>query len=205
MAERAERIKVTNNAPGPRTIYTSNGGHTLAKNESKTVSLTENDYKAIRPYVDLGHFALSEPDPEPELTPEDFNDLGGDTSQPAPRSFGDIMPINQVEEPDDNEGDDDDQTGPDSTDGELGDDSAAAAAERPTHIEHRGFGRWYGMNGEERITGAMTEAEADAYAEEQGIIKKTASDPSEEAPAEDETVEEAPASADETVSDQTTE
>lgn len=201
MADRVERIKVTNNAPGPRTIYTATGGHTLAKRESKTIPLTENDFKAIKPYVDLGHFALSEPDPETDLSPEDFQDLGG--GEPAPRSRGDIMPINQVEEADDDDQStaEDDLNGPDSTDGDLGDDSQAAQAEKPTHIEHRGFGRWYGMNGEERITGAMTEAEADAYAEEQGIIKKTASDPSEETETVTEVVEEAPASADETVTE----
>lgn len=105
------------------------------------------------------------------------------------------MPINQVEEADDDDQStaEDDLNGPDSTDGDLGDDSQAARAEKPTHIEHRGFGRWYGMNGEERVTGAMTEAEADAYAEEQGIIKKTASDPSEETETAPEVVEEAPA------------
>lgn len=196
--QRRERIKVTNNAPGPRTILTSTGGETLQKGESKTLLLTENDYKALKPYIDLGHFQLSEPDPEEDV--ETINtDLGGEDTTGNPvegaKTLGvDIVPVNQVEEPEGDEPNGDEPEGdePDSTDGEFGEDSRESQGQKPTHIEHRGFGRWYGMLGEDRVTPAMNETEADAYAEEHGIVKKAAKDPSNEDAAED-AVEEAPA------------
>lgn len=193
-----ERIKLTNKAPGPRTIFTANGGHTLQKGESKTIPLTENDYKGLKPYLDLGHLEAGPGDPEEDTV--ESTDLGGEDTTGNPvegaKNLGvDIVPTNQAPEPSDDEPE---YTGPDSTDGEGGEDSQESQGEKPTHVEHRGFGRWYGMQGEERVTPAMTEAEADAYAEENGIAKKTAQDPSDEV---QETVQDdVPPPADETTS-----
>lgn len=205
MADQAEtrRVKVTNSAPGPRTIFTANGGYTLQKGESKTIPLTENDYKGIKPYVDLRHLELSEPDDDDDDEVVN-NDIGGEDTSGNPvegaKTLGvDIVPTNV-----DPEDDDDDFTGPDSTDGEFGDDSRESAGVIPTHIEHRGFGRWYGMAGEERITAAMTEAEAEAYAAEHTVVKKTAQDPSDETPPAEETETQTEADVETAPADETT-
>ena len=202
MAEqpRYERVKLTNKAPGPRTIFTAQGGTTIQKGESKTILLTENDYKGLKPYTDIGHIEVGAPDPEEDVV--ESTDLGGEDTTGNPvegaKNLGvDIIPTNQTPEPEDDE--EEEQTPPDSTDGEMGDDSQQSQGEKPTHVEHRGFGRWYGMQGEERVTPAMTEAEADAYAEQNGIAKKTAQDPSDEGNTEqEEVVEDVPPPADET-------
>ena len=196
MAElKRERVKVTNKGPGPRTIFTSEGGETIPKGGSLTLLLNENDYKGIKPYLDLGHLELGAPDPEPEtiLT----SDIGGEplpSGNPVDAATDhlgnqDIVPENTVDE--DDGADDEAFVEGQSTDGEGGDDPAD---QKPTHVEHRGFGRFYGMIGDEKVTKAMTQDEANAYAEENGLSAPVVQDPSkedeppaEETPPEDET------------------
>lgn len=195
------RVKITNKGPGPRTIFTSEGGETIPKGGFRNLNLNENDYKGIKPYVDLGHLELGEPDPEPETVAT--GDIGGaplpsgNPVDAAQEQAGvDIVPASEGPE-------EDDETTPDETpiegrptDGEAGDDAVDEL--KPTHVEHRGFGRYYGLSGDEKVTKAMTEAEANAYAEEHGLMSPVVADPSKE----DETIEEAPPPADETVGDE---
>lgn len=162
-------FRVTNKAPGPRMVLTATGGHSLQKDESKVLRLSENDVKGIQPYIDLKHFVL-EPASEDDLPKATSVDIGGEqpelkTGNPVDAATvggeGDIVP----EEP--TGGDDDDGLDDEQSDG-------------PTHVEHRGFGRFYGMRGDEKITQAMNEDEANAYAAEHNLQSPVTPDPSDE-------------------------
>lgn len=194
MADKKAWVKLTNKGPGPRMVLLPTEGKTIQKGASAILQMTENDYKGIQPYISLGHIVVSDPTHEEIAALSSFenNDIG-DTVQSgsvdaAKNIAGDIVP-NEPDLPDDDD-DDDESTG----DGTDIDDVGA-----PTHVEHRGFGRFFGMSGDEKITSAMSEAEADAYAEEHGLKSPVKANPSAEnqdlpaeepAPSADETVDE---------------
>ena len=165
--------KVSNKGPGPRMLLLPTAGKTIQKNSSVVVELTDQDVKGIQPYIDLGHIVVEEATEEEiaAAVPSTNNDIG-DTVQsgkvPEARTIaGDIVP----NEPD--LGNEDEDNGGEDLDNE--DDVKDGV---PTHVEHRGFGRWYGFAGDEKLTQAMTEDEANAYAEEHKLQKPVAADPS---------------------------
>lgn len=192
-------FKVTNKAPGPRQVLTRNGGVTIEPGQSKNVELTESDWKAMKPYRDIGHLQFAEPDEEEQSDELQF-DLGKQitpatltpvTERPEPQN-----PIEQII-PNDEPEHDDEELPP-----EIDDEKAVV-------VKHLGFGRWYGLsdadNKESRVTEAMTGAEAEAYAAEHGIPKGNLPDPSDEGEAEVDTEAtelEQNAPADETVADE---
>lgn len=180
MAE-TRKVSITNKAPGPRFVNANGSTTTLQKGETRNFDLTEADYNGMRVYFEIGHFVIDEAIDEEEPAGDIMPGFESLKEEPvAPR--GDVVPTNETNDGDDDETDetDEEQGGPDSTDGELGDD--ARSSQNPvTHVEHRGFGRWYGMDANgERITEAMTETEAEAYAAEHGIAKAAQQDPSSE-------------------------
>lgn len=190
-------FRIHNIGPGPRQVLLPTEGKTIPKGGNVVLRLTENDVKGIQPYISLGHLRL-EVAQEDELPRAVSADIGGDiplkTGNPVDSASvggeGDIVPT----EPEvfDQEGN------PTDTETEI---DQNAPEGQPTHVEHRGFGRWYGFAGDEKITEAMTEDEADAYAEEHGLQKPVAANPSEDdtpaeepAPSTDETTNEEPGS-----------
>lgn len=133
------RIKITNTSPGPRVIHTEKGGTTIPVNGSATVTLTQNDARILRPYVDLGHLTFSEPDPEEDgPVSRDMPPRGvPSTARPLGEGVGDIV------EP--------------------------STYDALTHVEHRGFGHWFGMAGTDSITESMNRQDAAAFAAEHGV------------------------------------
>jgi hypothetical protein len=178
-------FKVTNAAPGPRQIFTARGGHTIPKGGSKNIELTELDIKGIKPYLDLNHLILGEPDEAEEPAPVEAPLLSTDIDNQTRTVVGDIMPDHVGEG-------DDDQLPPEIDD------------EKPVIVKHLGFGRWFGLSRandpESKVTEAMTGPEAEAYAADHGIPKGNQPDPSEPTTEVSETNEEQAATpADETV------
>ena len=172
MAEQKKHwVKVSNQGPGPRMLLLPEGGKTVQKNSSVVLQMTENDVKGIQPYIDLGHIKIEDAtdDEIKAAQPTESRDIGGDIQPEDPLKSGnpvdaataggegDIVPAGEAE---------DDET-------DLNDDEN----DGPTHVEHRGFGRYYGMRGDEKITQAMTEAEANAYAEEHSLQAPVTPDP----------------------------
>lgn len=174
MAE-SKLFKVTNAAPGPRQIFTAKGGHTIQKGGSKNIELTENDIKGIKPYLDLKHLILGEPDKEEAPAEVEKPLLSTDIDNSTNSVVSDITPTHVGEG-------DDEQLPPEIDD------------EKPVIVKHLGFGRWYGLsdadNNESKVTEAMTTAEAEAYAADHGIPKGNQPDPSEPTTETDETGEE---------------
>lgn len=167
--------KVSNKGPGPRMLLLPTDGKTIQKNSSVVVQMSEDDVKGIQPYIDLGHIVVEEATEEEiaAAVPSTNNDIG-DTVQsgkvPEARTIaGDIVP----NEPDlgKEDGEEDDQNENDDPDRDN---------DAPTHVEHRGFGRFYGMAGDQKITAAMTEEEANAYAEEHKLTAPVVANPSDD-------------------------
>lgn len=188
MADNSNWVKVKNVGPGPRMLLLPHDGRTLQKGEIAIMRMTENDIKGIQPYVDLKHLELSEASAEDIAAVQQTGskDIGGtvQTGNPVKEAVnqGDIIPEEDAGDHDDNDENVVDQD---------------ADPDAPTHIEHRGFGRWYGFAGEQKITEAMTEDEANAYAEQHKLQAPVAVNPSDEEPA-----EEPVAAEDETVADE---
>jgi hypothetical protein len=174
-------VKITNKGPGPRMVLLPTDGKTIQKNASVVLQLTENDYKGLKPYVDIGHLVLSEP------TDDEIDEVRGTTNQDiGGEPAGDISPADPLKSgnpvdaaSEGGEGDIIPASAEDDDDEGLGDDNE----DGPTHVEHRGFGRYYGMRGDEKITAAMTENEANAYAEEHNLQAPVAPNPADEEPA----------------------
>jgi len=173
------KYTVTNNARGPRMIVTPAGGRTIPVGGSIVADLDDNTLKANQPRVDLG-----------ELT---FTEGGEDGAEVAP-----LVSLNATPSSDGAEtplvtnaiGGTDDAS-------DISPDDPDNIQTSPlTHVEHKGFGRYYGMSGDEKITEAMTRQEAEAFAAENNVPVGAEPDPGEQyiASAGDETDGQEPAS-----------
>lgn len=176
MEAKLPRYYITNNARGPRMILTPGGGKTVRPGETETVTLTDNEMKAVQPYISNGDLSIREvPEGEEEES------AGTQVSMNAtPSSDGAKL---------DNASDTVPAAAGASTEGDSSDVVDDENGPDVTHVEHKGFGRWYGMKGDERVTEAMTRAEAEAFAEEHKVPMGNEPDPEENsaAGADDET------------------
>ena len=155
-----KRYVVTNKAKGGRMILTPTGGTTIFAGESRTFELTEKDLEAARPYIDNGDLQVREAtkdDAAPEGAPlTSLNPTASSDGAKGVSTDGGEAPVDPADVPvDENDAD-------------------------VTHVEHRGFGRWFGMKGDEAVTEAMTKAEAEAFAAEHKVPLGKEPDPAAE-------------------------
>lgn len=173
------RYEVTNSAAGPRSISTSTGGITVPRGESRVIELSDNDVKGLKAYTDNGDLSIKQtsdaespirtipgvPAPTPASEGAEIVTANGESKPPEDVTPADAVPFRDPNDPQSN----------------------------PTAVKHLGFGRWYGLNGEEKVTEAMTKAEAEAYAGEHGLTVGEDADPSKEGGDADEKPPEEPA------------
>lgn len=160
MEAKLPRYNITNNARGPRMVLTPGGGKTVRPEETIVMTLTENELKAAKPYVDNGDLTIVETDDDEAAAPASA------TFNATPSSDG-ASANPPGEKPKPVEGDVVDNENLD------GDNERDV-----THVQHLGFGRWFGMKGDEKVTEAMTRAEAEAFAEEHKVPIGSEPDPS---------------------------
>ena len=170
------RYEVTNSAAGPRSITTATGGITVPRGESRVIELSDNDVKGLKAYTDNGDLSIKQtsdaespirtipgvPAPTPASEGAEVVTANGESKPPEDVTPADAVPFRDPNDPQSN----------------------------PTAVKHLGFGRWYGLNGEEKVTEAMTRAEAEAYAAEHSLVVGEEADPSKEPGADDKPPEE---------------
>lgn len=154
-----KRYVITNQAQGGRMILTPTGGATIFKGESRVFELTENELKMAKPYFDNGDLVYR------EATDEDVGVEVAMSSQNATPSSDGAEAVG---------GDTSTVEGGTAADEVVGEFDP----DKLINVEHRGFGRYYGMSAEGPITEAMTRTEAEAFAQEHNVPIGPAPNPS---------------------------
>lgn len=202
---------ITNKARGGRMILTPEGGTTLFAGESRVLELTDNELKAAQPYFDNGDFEKRTPS-EDEAREAGLliytGGVGPGSVNATPSSDGaQTLKGNSDQETVPVLGTDPHATtkanGQQVEGGEIilqgtaGDERLPAEDDGvvATHVEHRGFGRWFGMKGSEPVTEAMTRSEAEGFANEHRIPMGKEPDPSDVADETEETPPDEPTDA----------
>jgi hypothetical protein len=155
---------ITNKAKGDRMVLTATGGATVIKGQTSVFDLEENELKAAQPYFDNGDLEYRKAT-EDDLTAAGMApvvSLNATPSSDAARAVGEnTMPTNTPV--------DENKFGAEETVDDRDKDV--------THVQHRGFGRWFGMKGDEPVTEAMNRAEAEAFAQEHKVPMGAEPDP----------------------------
>jgi hypothetical protein len=164
------RYVIENKAPGARMILTGTGTNvTFEKGAKLGFELTDEELEAGRPYFDSGELTYRPAGPDDEaLFPPPTAPVQRNAT---PSSDGATVVLR------------------DGTEELIGTAQLASGVELDnpdledegkdvTHVKHLGFGRWFGMKGDEKVTEAMTRAEAEAFAQEHNVPLGEEPDPS---------------------------